>query len=472
VTPGRLSIRARLTLWHAGTLALIVLVFSAAMFALVRVWLYRDLDQRLERDLAAAAMAYEGGPEELTELETRSSFSLFEVVRGGRSLYRTLAWQRGGFAAALPAPGAGPRSWRAPDGRTYRVGRRDAPLYSVYVAIDEGLLRRTLETFAAILSIGVPFAAGLALAAGYLLAGRVLAPIGAMADKARRISAHSLAERLPEGNPRDEFGRLAAVLNDALSRVQDSFEQLRRFTADASHELRTPLTAMRSVGEVALQRRLGPEGYRDVIGSMLEEVEHLTRLAENLLALTRAESGAIALQRDRASLGALAEEVADSLRVLAEEKGQRLEVDASLPAFAEFDPSVLRQGLTNLLHNAIKYTPAGGSVRIAVLRLPGANVGIEIRDSGPGIPAAHRERIFERFYRADEARSRDAGGVGLGLAIARWAIEANGGRIELESELGAGSLFRIVLAEADARAAPRDPREARIAAPLDLRHSG
>ena len=293
--------------------------------------------------------------------------------------------------------------------------------------------------------MGLPCAVGLAIAGGYVLAGRVLSPIGAMADQARKITADSLGERLPVTNPGDEFGRLASVFNETLARLDDSFARLRRFTADASHELRTPLTAMRSVGEVALQRSLDRAAYRDVIGSMLEEVDRLTRLVETLLTLTRAESGRVQLARNVVDLGGLATAVADSLRVLAEEKAQTLTVDPEAGINAMGDTHVLRQGLSNLIDNAIKYTPDKGTITVRLVKMSLAEAAIEVRDTGRGIPAEHRERIFDRFYRVDAARSRDSGGLGLGLAISRWAVEAHGGRIELESEEGKGSVFRIVL---------------------------
>jgi signal transduction histidine kinase len=173
---------------------------------------------------------------------------------------------------------------------------------------------------------------------------------------------------------------------------------------------------------------------------------------ESLLTLTRAESGGIRLKREVVDLCGLAADVANHLRVLAEEKEQLLRVAAAAPVLVECDPAILRQGLVNLLHNAIKYTPARGEIRVDARGLSATEAAIEIRDSGPGIPAMHRARIFERFYRVDEGRSRDSGGVGLGLAIARWAVEANGGRIELESEEGKGSLFRIVLPKEERRA--------------------
>ena len=441
---GSLSVRARLTLWHAGVLAVIVIAFLAAIFFVAGAMLFGELDQILARDLASAEKAVLAGPNEPQELETQVGIAYFEVSLNGRQRYRTVGWRQADLTRSLDGTGAVPRSWLSPDGRWYRVIEKNTPSLHAAVAVDEKPVRQALATLSLILWVGVPCAIGVAALGGYFLAGRVLRPIGAMADKARRLSAESLGERLSTGNPADEFGRLAAVLDDAHARVRASFEQLRRFTADASHELRTPLTAMRSVGEVALQKPLAPAGYRDVIGSMLEEVERLTQLVESLLVLTRAESGAARIRAEPVDLGALASGVTDQLRVLAEEKEQALRVEAA-PVIAVCDPAVLKQGLMNLLHNAIKYTPDHGSITVKTRTMSATEAAIEVVDSGPGIAPAHRSRIFDRFYRVDEGRSRKAGGVGLGLAIARWAMEVNGGRIELESEEGRGSLFRIVL---------------------------
>jgi len=281
-----------------------------------------------------------------------------------------------------------------------------------------------------------------------VLAGRVLAPVGAMAETARKISAESLADRLPVGNPQDEFGRLATVFNDTLSRLDEAFEQLRRFTAGAAHELRTPLTAIRSVGEVALQRSPSVAGYREVIGSMLEEVDRLTRLVDSLLTLTRGESGRIRPSLELVDLSGLAANVVEHLKVLAEEKEQSVTLDAVGKVSVTCDPALLRLGLINVLDNAIKYTPVGGRIRVRAGETAPGEAAIEVEDTGLGIPAVHQARVFERFYRVDEGRSREAGGTGLGLATARWAVEVNGGRIELESEEGKGSLFRIVLPRA------------------------
>jgi len=410
------------------------------IFVFVRARLYATLDDQIRGDLASIGKVYREEPVDLPELDQRMGISLFEVVDGDKVVYQTAGW---------PPAGA------------YRIGSTDVGALRITVARDERPLRQTLWTLTMILTMGAPGATALAVMGGYFLAGRLLAPVGAMAATARRISAESLAQRLPVVNPRDEFGQLARVFNDTLSRLQDAFEQLRRFTADASHELRTPLTAMRSVGEVALQRSTSTAEYREVIGSMLEEVDRLTRLVENLLTLTRGESGRVVVGRDVVDLDELAANVSDSLHVLAEEKRQSLEVETASHIKARCDAAILRQGLINVLHNAIKYTPGGGAIRMVVKLAASGEAMIEVHDTGPGIPAADRQRIFERFYRVDGARTREAGGVGLGLAIARWAVEANGGRIEVECEAGGGALFRIVLPLAERAGRPgveADPR--------------
>jgi len=421
----RPTIRTRLTLWHAAALTLVICVFAVGVFLFVRASLYRSLDQQIQEDLAAIEKIYREETGDLGELALRTS-THFEVTEGSTVVYRTAGW---------PPTGAAP----------FRQGTLVDSAHRIVAARDEAPVHQTLRTLAVIMATAIPCAVGLAIIGGYLLAGRVLAPVGAMADTARRITAEALDARLPVSNSADEFGRLAGVFNETLARLDTAFERLRRFTADASHELRTPLTAIRSVGEVALQRSLSPEAYREVIGSMLEEVDRLTRLVENLLLLTRAEAGRIPLTRAIVDLRELVAGVADGLRVLTEEKNQELTVELGGPVAVECDATVLRQGITNLLHNAIKFTPNKGVIRVAARSATNGGAVIEVEDSGPGIPTAHQERVFERFYRVDQARSRDTGGMGLGLAIARWAVEANGGRIELESVAGQGTLLRVVL---------------------------
>ena len=441
-----LSVRSRLTLWHAGVLMLIICMFSAGIFLFVGARLYAGLDAQLAREIGTISRVYREEPEELKDLASHWGITLFQIEAGGTVRYQSEAWEREGLSQALQTASSGtPLSWTGSNGHRYRVQSISEPSDRVAAAIEEDSLRDTLWTLAFILGTGIPFAVALAIGGGYFLAGRVLAPVGGMAEKAREITAESLAKRLPVDNAQDEFGRLATVFNDTFSRLEDAFERLRRFTADASHELRTPLTAMRSVGEVALRNTLETAAYRDVIGSMLEEVDRLTRLVESLLILTRADSGKVQLTPEKLDLGALAGNVIDQLRILADEKQQHLSLEAPIHVHAVGDAALIRHALMNLIHNAIKYTPNCGAITVGVNALDSGQAVIEVRDTGPGVPAAHRDRIFDRFYRVDASRSREEGGVGLGLAIARWAIEANSGRIDLVSDGRSGSSFRVLL---------------------------
>ena len=306
-------------------------------------------------------------------------------------------------------------------------------------------MRREFREVLFVLVLGLPIALAVAGLAGYGFARRILAPLGAMAKRAEQITAERLHERLPVENPQDELGHLARVFNETLTRLEISFEQLRRFTADASHELRTPLTAIRSVGEVGLQSARSIADYREVIGSMLEETNRLTRMVESLLTLSRADAGTVQLQRVPLSLFAIAREAAGLLEVLAEEKRQKLMVEGEASLMVNGDRMFLRQAVLNLIDNAIKYSPAGGNISVRV-RCEGDRCVLEVADDGPGVPAEHSGLVFNRFYRVDRARSRDAGGAGLGLAITRWAVEAHGGTIAVESSSeDVGATFRVLL---------------------------
>ena len=309
----------------------------------------------------------------------------------------------------------------------------------IRAARPEAALRGALTRFAWILGTGFVAAVALAGLIGYALARHALAPMDRMAERASTITAESLAARLPVENPDDELGRLAAVFNGTFARLERSFGELRRFTADASHELRTPLASLRIVGEVGLREATNTEDHRKVIGSMLEEVDRLARLTDDLLALARAPHARLDVSPQ--DLAALAREVAQTLGVLAEEKNQTLLVEADASSRPRnVDGRLLRRALLNLVDNAVKFSPPGAEIRIRV-----TDRTIEVTDTGPGIAPEHRDKIFERLWRVDPARSRDAGGAGLGLALARAAVEAHGGSIELESEPNKGSTFRIVL---------------------------
>jgi heavy metal sensor kinase len=289
---------------------------------------------------------------------------------------------------------------------------------------------------------------------GYVVASRSLRPIQLLARKAEEIKSDRLHERLPVNAADGELADLARVFNAMLVRLEQSFEQLRRFTSDASHELRTPLAAMRSVGEVGLQKNYAPEGYRDVIGSMLEEANKLTRLVDSLLTIARADAGQIQLTPTVFPANNLAQECASLFEALLEENGQRLILEAGPgELMLRGDWLLLRQALVNIVHNAIKYTPRGGTVTLRV-RSVDEQVLLEIVDTGPGIPENQLSRVFDRFYRVEEGRSGGSGGAGLGLAIARWSVEIHGGTVSAHSADGNGCLFRIALPAAQLAGTP------------------
>jgi len=309
-------------------------------------------------------------------------------------------------------------------------------------------IRARLLEFIALLMLAMPLALIAAGFAGYRVAGKALNPLEEMARQTEQITARRLNERIPVDNPNDELGHMARVLNGLLGRLGESFEKLQHFTSDVSHELRTPLAAMRSVGEVGLQEDHTTEKYRDIIGSMLEEVARLTSMVDTLLTIAHADSGAIELQRSVFSMMDLVQESVGGVGVLAEDKKQMISVvgDDEISVFA--DRSFLRMAVINLLDNAVKYSPPGSTIRLILSH--GKNsfnqaefVELAIEDEGPGIPEDKASLVFDRFYRVDEGRTRDAGGAGLGLAIAKWAVEAHGGTIIVTPRLPNGSIFSI-----------------------------
>ncbi len=277
---------------------------------------------------------------------------------------------------------------------------------------------------------------------GHLLVGMVLAPFHEMTARAQWITAERLGERLPVGRPESELGQLAAAFNQTLARLESSFEQLRRFTDDASHELRTPLTVMRSVGEVGLSGARSAAEYREIIGSMLEETERLTRMVDVLLTIARTERRSGAHDKT-VDLAELVKDVAAQLGILAEERSQQLIVEAARRIEVRGDSALLHQAVVNLVDNAIKYGPVGGTVRL-VLKDAVGGACVEVSDEGPGIPEAERERVFERFFRVHGHAQQEAG-VGLGLALVKSVAAAHNGRVELQTREGAGSTFRLVI---------------------------
>lgn len=291
------------------------------------------------------------------------------------------------------------------------------------------------------LALSLAATGAFALGGGWWLVGRALRPVAVMARAADRITSQNLSERLPASGRRDELGNLAATLNRMISRLEAAFLHNQRFLADASHELRTPLTILRGELETMVQDPRADGNTRAKLGNLLEEVERLVRLVERLLTLAQLDAGLDRDARQPVDLAQLSATTAEQMRLLAEDKGVAVAIDAARPVVIEGDQARLKQVVVNLLDNAIKFTPAGGSVRLTVAARNHLAV-FEVADSGVGIPSDAQAHLFERFYRADPARNRDQGGAGLGLSIVNAICEAHGGRIDVESAEGRGAVFR------------------------------
>lgn len=317
--------------------------------------------------------------------------------------------------------------------------------------------KEMMEEAGAVFAWLIPLAILLASGGGYFLALKSLAPVVAMSSQAGRIGAENLHERLAIQNEKDELGHLARSFNSLLNRLSASFDRQRRFMADASHELRTPVAILRGESEVALsQQARSPEEYRESLDVMHHEAERLTRIVEDLFTLTRADAGQYPLQPSDFYLDELVAECVHSARTLAQAKKISLTFDGAPESPIHADESLVRRMLMNLLDNAIKYTPDFGRVAVSCQR-DGKEYAVNIADTGCGIPAELRPRIFERFFRADKARAHaenDGGGAGLGLAISRWIAEAHRGRLELTRSDPSGSTFSAYLPADSAHSDP------------------
>ena len=393
------TLRVRLTAWHVAVMVVVLAIYAAAVLLIVTRNASRALDARLRSDFRwAAGMA---------EREPDGSLSWFEGDPWSEESPWLQVWTlddtliyRTAVARRLPVPESEALLDRT-DGRIVSVASQPAPFrilgrrtviggdaVVVQVGRSEALMRQEVGDAALVLLLGLPLSVAAAGLGGYYLARGALEPIAHMTERARAITASRLGERLPIDNPDDELGRLAAVFNETLGRLDSSFTQMRRFTANVSHELRTPLTAIRSVGEVALREPRDAASYRAVVESMLEEADRLSGLVDRLLTVSRADSGDRARARDAIDLADLADNVAGHLGVLAEEKEQALVVLRDGRPACRGDRIVLRQAVINLVDNAIKYTPAGGRIEVRVSAANGSAV-LEVADTGPGVPEHH-----------------------------------------------------------------------------------
>jgi heavy metal sensor kinase len=454
-----LSIRWRLALWNAAALAVVLAGFAGLAYALLRHALYEQTDRLLESALAQLRSDPRLADDPADRLrhwigEFKEHQDLFAAVykADGSLVVRTAELAEDAVPPLPPDPSD---QWIG-DVTLPIIGRQrelagqlwaGSTEYRVVLLAPLATVDRELAEVRGVLWVAGPavLLAGVGLA--YWLARKALAPMAELHRATDAVTADRLDRRLPVLNPSDELGRLTATVNAMIARLESSFAETRRFTADASHELRTPLAVIRAEAELALGRPLGQEDLQQTLGSILEECDRLGRLTEQMLALARHDAGPPGKRRGPVSLAKLLGGLVEALRPLAEAKGLALRFDpgpAADGAVVAGDADQLRQVFLNVLDNAVMYTPAGGTVEVGI-EPAGREMRVRVRDTGEGIPAEYLPHVFERFYRVDKARSREMGGAGLGLSIAKSIVEAHGDRIELDSAPGGGTTCTVTL---------------------------
>jgi two-component system, OmpR family, sensor kinase len=283
-----------------------------------------------------------------------------------------------------------------------------------------------------------------AVSGGWLMAGIVLRPIREISVRAKDITASSLSGRIVTRSTDDELGELISTINSMISRLEMSFRNIREFSLSIAHELKTPLTILKGESELALTKSLSPSEAQQLAATYLEESSRLSRIVDDLLTLAKVEAGQITLHEEPVRMQELVDGIYEDALILAADRQISVTLDRNDQGIVSGDPVRLRQLLRALISNAVRYTDPGGSVRIRNERNEN-NVSISIEDSGIGIPAESLDKIFDRFYRVDEARSRAQGGSGLGLSIAKWIAEAHHGSVSVQSTPGKGSCFTVHL---------------------------
>ncbi len=456
------SLRFRITAWYAGLLAGALLIFGVSVYLGLERYLYWNLQRTLtaESRTIGTQLLSQHPFKRTNWLETEieeayapavNSHFIRVIQQGVGVVYVSGPPKDSSFdPTQVPLPNIDQESSRkiriegrrlliegqgftTPDGTRFIV-ESGAPYQQIEVVLHGLLL-----TFA----FYMPFIIFVAVGSGYWLMRRSLQPVDEITRRAEGITSTNLSERLPVIETGDELERLSISLNRMIERLDDAFQHINRFSADASHELRTPLTILQLELEGIAQSHISPT-LTDQIGSALEETHRMSHIVESLLAISRLDAGEAKMEMTRLDLGQLAAATTDQMRLLAEEKSIRLTSTVASEVYIEADRSHLQQVVVNLVANAIKYTQEGGEVEMRVCRKASAAV-LEVADNGAGIPDYALPHVFERFYRADKARSRESGGAGLGLAIVKAICTAHGAELNVSSKEGMGSVFTVEL---------------------------
>jgi heavy metal sensor kinase len=425
-----------LTLWYIAVLAAGMLLFGGGTWLTLRGILLDNRERELDRRLAALTsfLEREARGNNLADLREEAR----EYSTGLPEGHGVRVSQPNGATVFERLPEAGPALRQ-----TAKVEIRG---HHLHLELTQPLADsyRTLHTLGWVMLGLFPVVLAVAVAGGWWLARRALGPVGAMTSEARSINAADLGARLSVPPSRDELQELAEAWNELLARIEASVRSVTRFTADAAHELRTPVTVIRTSAELALRHPRTPESYQQTLRSIQHETEGMTELLERLLLLARGDAGQWRLRLDTVFLDDLVSRLRPAILSLAAPRHVTVEFEAPAePCMIRADESAIGRLIVILADNAIKFTPEGGSVRLRFL-IRASECVLEVSDTGCGIACEDLPHIFDRFYRADPART-PGNGAGLGLAIARTIAEAHSGRIEVFSEAGRGSTFRVAM---------------------------
>ncbi len=452
----RLPIGLRLTLYFLVLFTTTQLIFGLGMWITLKDHLYDIADDTLEDRIDDVSHFLSAQPQEVSVADLKREVANAYVLEHageylqiqaehGEWIYRSTFFQKNnvGVFGELQKPLYEDRKI---SGRSLRFlaeilevrGRR----YIVQAAIPEGDILGTLHSFRRNLVLSAFAILVLAAVVGSWLSRQALAPVDAIIRAARNINAGNLNSRLEKLNTGDELQRLSDTLNEMLGRIDAAFQRVSQFTADASHELRTPISLMRTEAEIALRKSRDEGEYQEALRHILVEAERTSILIEKLLSLARVDSGRESLPLRRLDLRQVLRDVAADWRQPITANHRFVEDLGGGEVSIAGDRLSLVRLLNILLDNAVKYTPPGGTIELALSPIPGQAV-LAVKDSGIGISDNDLPRIFERFYRADKARSRESGGVGLGLAIAQWIVEQHKGSIRVTSIPGEGSQFLV-----------------------------
>ena len=454
------SIGFRLAGWYFAVFTCGLAAFGMTAWFGMRASVFHAIDDELRDRVRGVTQFMQNQISSLSLLEIRDEFrehsvlgpggDLFQVCDDeGQWLYRSVPLENGDVGISLPSTLPGPRfeDMRVEQHWLRFYSQRiivDGKAYTVQVASLMNDAYEALERFRLVLLLATPLLLILASVGGYWLSTRALAPVDGISRAAQQISIENLDDRLNVPETGDQLQRLSETLNAMLSRLAMSVSQMKQFTADASHELRAPVSLIRTTAEVAVQKRDRPAAeYLQALDEILEEAERTSQVVDSLMLLARADSGKEAVEFSAADMGTIVRSAAEQGEKLARMRG--LQFSAHVPddpMWVQADPDALRRALLILIDNAAKYTPAGGSVKVGFETRDGFAIA-SVADTGVGIAEDDVLHIFDRFWRADKARSRTDGGAGLGLSIAKWIVDMHQGSIEVDSEPGKGSTFHL-----------------------------